>query len=324
MRENTPLMKILLSFALTLAALGTLTAGVVSENGRLRTAGNKIVGEHGKPVVVTGMSHFWSQWEGEFYTAETIDWLVSDWHVTLARAALGVHDGELGYQQQPAREIAKIKTVVEAAIANDIYVLIDWHDHHAENHIEDAEAFFAKMAKTYGHHPHVIYEIYNEPLKVSWSKTVKPYAERVIAAIRQHDPDNLIIVGTPYWSQRVDEAAADPINDPNVAYTLHFYAATHKADLRRRAQKALDAGIPLMVTEWGTVEASGDGEIDRESIAEWMAFMDKHHLSRAAWAVSNKAEGAGIVRPHIAKISEWSEQELTENGQFLRTLIRGE
>ena len=254
-------MKPALIFALCLATASTLLAGVVEKNGRLRTDGNRIVGDHGKPVAVHGMSHFWSQWEGEFYTAETVNWLVKDWHVTLTRAALGVHAGALGYQQQPAREIAKIKRVINAAIANDIYVIIDWHDHHAEDNVEGAVAFFSQMAKTYGAYPHIIYEIYNEPLKVSWSETVKPYAERVIAAIRKHDPDNLIVVGTPYWSQRVDEAAADPIHDINVAYVLHFYAATHKADLRARAQKALDMGVALMVTEWGTVEASGNGGI---------------------------------------------------------------
>ena len=244
------LMKPLLISVLCLASATTLLAGVVSKNGRLQTDGNQIVGDHGNPVAVHGMSHFWSQWEGVFYTAETVDWLVKDWHATLARAFLGVHDGELGYQQQPAREIAKIKRFVDAAIANDIYVLIDWHDHHAEDNIKDAVAFFSQMAKTYGDQPHIIYEIYNEPLKISWSKTVKPYAERVIAAIRRHDPDNLIVVGTPYWSQRVDEAAAHPIDDANIAHVLHFYAASHKADLRQRAQKALDMGWSPNGARW--------------------------------------------------------------------------
>ncbi len=318
-------MKRLLPTALGLLGLTiSLAAGVVTENGLLRAEGNRIVGTHGEPVAVAGMSHFWSQWEGEFYAAETVDWLVKDWKVTLARAALGVHDGELGYQQQPAAEIAKVRTVINAAIANDIYVLIDWHDHHAEDNVEDAVAFFSQMARLYGEQPHVIYEIYNEPLKVSWSKVVKPYAERVIAAIRAHDPDNLIIVGTPYWSQRVDEAAADPIDDPNVAYTLHFYAGTHKADLRERAQQALDAGVALMVTEWGTVNANGDGEIDHQSVAEWMEFLKENHLSHAAWAVSNKDEGAGIVKPQVTKISGWAEHELTANGRFLRNLLRAE
>jgi endoglucanase len=307
---------------LTLTSLSF--AGVVSDHGRLRTAGNRIVSEHGEPVALSGMSFFWSQWRGEFYTAETVDWLVKDWKITLARAALGVHDGPVGYQQQPAAEKAKIKRVIDAAIANDIYVLIDWHDHHAQNHVEDAVAFFSEMATTYGSTPHVIYEIYNEPRKVSWSGVIKPYAEKVIAAIRAHDPDNLIIVGTPKWSQRVDQAAADPLGDSNVAYTLHFYAGTHKAELRAIAQTALDAGLPLMVTEWGTMDLTGDGKIDPTSVAQWMAFMKANHLSHASWAVSNKDETAAILKPHVTKLSGWTDDDLTPNGRLLRTLLRGE
>jgi hypothetical protein len=55
------------------------------------------------------------------------------------------------------------------------------------------------MARTCGHHHNIIYEIYNEKLAVSW--IIKPYAEAVAGAIRAIDPDNLIIVGTPNWSQ---------------------------------------------------------------------------------------------------------------------------
>ena len=52
-------------------------------------------------------------------------------------------------------------------------------------------------------------------------------------------------------------AAQDPINDPNVAYALHFYARPHRNKLRQKARQALTAGIPRFVTEWGTVEVSG-------------------------------------------------------------------
>ncbi len=83
-------------------------------------------------------------------------------------------------------------------------------------------------------------------------------------------------------------------------------------------------GAPLMVIEWGTVEASGNGRIDYESIATWRAFMKKHHLTGATWAVSDKDESSGIIKPHVTKISGWTEDELTEHGNFMRSLLRGE
>ncbi|WP_221032663.1 glycoside hydrolase family 5 protein [Actomonas aquatica] len=298
------------------------TAPNVAHHGRLQVDGNRIVGAStGEPVSLAGLSLFWSQWEGEFYNPETVAWLKQDWHVTVIRSALGIaHDG---YLENPAPELAKIKTVIDAALAQDLYVIIDWHDHKAEEHTAAAVAFFTDMARTYGDHPNIIYEIYNEPLRVSWSKVVKPYAEEVIAAIRAHDPDNLIIVGTPYWSQRVDEATADPIDDPNLAYTLHFYAGTHKAELRKRAQTALDRGFALFVSEWGTVDANGDGEVDRKSVAAWMAFIRTHQLSHLNWSVANKDEGSAILRPEVDTLSGWTEADLTPSGQFIRYLVRG-
>lgn len=297
--------------------------GIVSEHGRLQVSGNRITGKHGRPVSLAGSSFFWSQWMGRFYTAETVAWLKRDWNATMVRAALGItrQDGYLG---EPEPNRARVTTVVDAAIANDLYVLIDWHDHQAHEHAGQAAAFFSDMARRYGHSPNVIYEIFNEPLAdASWERDVKPYAVQVIAAIRAHDPDNLIVVGTPAWSQRVDLAAADPIKDPNVAYALHFYAGTHKAELRAKAEEAIKLGAALMVTEWGVCNADGDGPIDEASVRDWMDFMRRHHLSHCNWAVSDKRESASILRPGASEKGGWSDAELTPAGFLARGLIRG-
>lgn len=217
------------------------------------------------PTGLAGNSYFWSNtgWGAErFYNADSVKWLKTDWKANIVRAAMGVEDPG-GYLQDKAGNMARVKAIVDAAIAEELYVIIGWHSHHAEDHQAEAVAFFTEMALTYGDDNNVIYEIYNEPLQVSWSNTVKPYAEAVIEAIRAVDPDNLIVVGTPTWSQDVDKAAADPITGhTNIAYALHFYAGTHKQWLRDRAEQAMNAGIAIMVTEWGSVNASGDGNID--------------------------------------------------------------
>jgi endoglucanase len=297
--------------------------GVVTAHGRLQTAGNRIVGADGQPVSLAGVSYGWSQWEAaRFYNAGVVDWLKQDWHASIIRAPLGVHEEE-GYLQHPARNLARVIRVVDAAIAADLYVIIDWHDHHAPDHTAQAVAFFADMARRYGQHPHVIYEIFNEPLaKVSWAQQVKPYAEKVIAAIRAIDPDNLIVVGTPNFSQNVDVAAADPIKDANVAYALHFYAGTHKQSLRTRATKALGLGAALFVTEWGTCDASGDGAVNEKSVGEWLAFLRENQLSHCNWAVYDKKETAAIVRRSASSKGHWLDGDLSPSGKFVRGLVR--
>lgn len=279
----------------------------------------------GQTKGLAGNSYFWSNegWGAErFYNADVVAWLKNDWQSNIVRAAMGVED-QGAYLQNPSANKERVKTVVDAAIAQDMYVIIDWHSHHAEDYQNQAIEFFTEMAQTYGQNNNVIYEIYNEPLQVSWSNTIKPYAEAVIAAIRAVDPDNLIVVGTPTWSQDVDQAAADPITAyDNIAYTLHFYAGTHKASLRDKAERAMDAGIALMVTEWGSVNASGDGAVDVAETNAWVNWMQQYNLTHLNWSINDKAEGASILNPGAASSGGWAASDLTQSGNLVRGIIR--
>src|SRR5688500_10168546 len=257
-----------------LAAVAAATTPVLADVAPLSVSGNQIRAG-GQPASFAGNSLFWSNtgWGGErYYNADVVRWLKSDWKSTLVRAAMGVEDSG-GYLQDRNGNLARVRAVVDAAIANDLYVIIDWHSHHAESYRNDAIAFFQEMARTYGTRNHVIYEIYNEPLQISWSGTIKPYAQAVINAIRAIDPDNLIVVGTPSWSQDVDVAAADRVSGSNIAYTLHFYAGTHGQYLRDKAQTALNRGAALFVTEWGSVSANGDCAVATGDTNIWMSFI---------------------------------------------------
>ena len=293
---------------------------VVEQHGLLRVVGNQVVGRDGIAVSLAGNSFFWSQWEGDWWNADCIEWLKKDWNMAIVRAAMGVEAG--GHLSHPQKHEALVENVVNAATASGLYVIIDWHDHHAERHEAAAIRFFEAMARKFGHQPNVIYEIYNEPIDVSWKDQVKPYAERVIAAIRAIDPDNLILVGSPHWSQDVDVAAADPIKAENIAYTLHFYAGTHKAKLRAKAEKALAAGVALVVSEWGTCNANGNGDVDAASTEEWMAFIQKWKLIHCNWAVSDKREAASIVVPGASTKGGWKSSDLTPSGVLVRKIIR--
>jgi len=215
-------------------------AAPVAVHGALSVSGNNIVNQNGDVVKFAGNSFFWSNntFGGlEYYTEGVVDWLQEDWGSTIVRASMGV-DESGGFLQFPLANEIRVRTVVDAAIANDMYVIIDWHSHHAEDFESDAISFFTEMAQTYGDNPHVIYEIYNEPITRDWSNTIKPYSEAVIAAIRAVDPDNLIIVGTGFFSQEVDVASQDPIvGFDNIAYTLHFYAGEPMANLSAKGHE---------------------------------------------------------------------------------------
>jgi endoglucanase len=310
--------------AMALAGCATASAAppgsAVARHGALSVAGGKIVGADGQPVTLRGMSLFWSQWAPQSYSAETVDWLARDWKVTAVRASIAA-EGNDGARQHFERELAKASTVIEAATRNGLYVVVDWHAHRP--YPDEAERFLAAIARRYGHLPNLVYEPFNEPLRdgVDWSRDVKPYHDQVIRAIRAIDPDNLIVVGSPSWSQDVDIAARDPLAGANIAYTLHYYAATHKDELRAKADAALDAGLALLVTEFGTVEATGNGPLDRESSEAWWRWAEAHDIGWLAWSIGDRDESSAALKPGTAP-SGWSDADLTESGRLLRERLR--
>ena len=294
---------------------------VVDLHGLLQVNGNSIVDKNGDAVSFAGNSFFWSNdnWGGErYYKPEVVSWLKEDWNTTIVRAAMGVEDPG-GYLDNKAANKNRVKTIVDAAIDEGLYVIIDWHSHHAEDNTNEAVLFFQEMADLYGEHDNVIYEVYNEPLDISWSNIIKPYAVSVITAIRAIDPDNLIVVGTPEWSQRIDLAAADPIiGFSNIAYTLHFYTIYHQQWLRDRANAALDDGIALFVTEWGSI---GYSLVDPEA-NKWMDWCFDNKISHCNWAVNDKEEEWSILVPGASTSGGWEYDDLTDAGKLARNIIQ--
>jgi endoglucanase len=294
----------------------------VEKHGQLRIQGNKMVDKNGNPVILRGMCLYWSQWKGQFYNAECVDWLINDWNCNVVRASMGVENG--GYLTNPSVEKAKIKAVIDACISLGIYVIVDWHEENAQKHVSQSVAFFEEIARDYGDTPNLIYEIFNEPLMVSWTSSIKPYADTVVSHIRAIDPDNIIVVGTPTWSQYVDEAATNPLSFNNIAYSLHFYAATaaHKQTLRDRAANALSKGAALFVTEFGTCESSGSGKLDSTETTTWLNFLEQNKISWCNWSIADLTETSAALNPGASGTGGWANSVLKPSGLFIRQKIR--
>ncbi len=310
------------SFSTLLAALFWLTtiqAQPVATHGPLKVEGTKLLDKNNQPVALHGMSFGWHNWWPRFYNAGAVSWLHKDWNCSVVRAAMGIEpDG--GYLKDSAGSVQKIKAVVEAAIKEGIYVIIDWHDHNI--HLQEAKEFFITMAQAYGTYPHVIYEIFNEPDHESWQE-VKTYSEEIIKVIRTIDPDNIILVGSPRWDQDIHLPAADPIKGyDNLMYTVHFYAATHKQWLRDRTEEALKKGLPIFISECAGMEASGDGPLDHTEWQQWIDWMDEKGLSWIVWSVSDKDETCSVLKKSAASDGGWKQSDLKESGIKAREYLR--
>jgi endoglucanase len=298
---------------------------VVTVHGQLHVDGTQLVDEHGDEVQLKGPSSMWLNWENNGYAQnpDGVKYLRDDWHASIIRAAMGI--SPLGaYLTNPDKAKAQVQAIVNLAIKLDIYVIIDWHDSAAETHQEQSVAFFTEMATKYGAYPNVIYETYNEPIKADWTTVIKPYHEAVIAAIRAVDPDNIIILGTPNWSQFVDVAAANPVNGTNLMYTLHFYSCTHTQWLRTRAESAYTGGLPIFVTEWGATNADGGttGSLCLEEAQNWHDWMNGHNISWTAWKLDDCTDLSCYFKPGTKPAGDWSDDDLNGHGPFVRDRMR--
>lgn len=292
----------------------------VELNGALRAEGNQMVGKNGLPPQLRGISLSWSLWQGKkYYNPEVVDWLVKDFHISLLRASMGVEPSG-GYLANREEQMRLMAIVIDKAISKGIYVLVDWHDHNAEKHLEESKAFFSLMAQKYSGVPNVIYEIFNEPARQNW-EMVKVYSVEVIKTIRQYDTKNIIVVGSPRWDQDVDVAAGDPIKGfDNLVYSFHFYASdpNHQEKLRAKAEAAMKLGLPLFVTEWGVGESNGNGEFNLEKTNRWVEWMERNRLSWVAWNVTDKNETTAIMLPGAPVAGGWKAEQLTECGRYLK------
>ncbi|MDY9917623.1 MAG: glycoside hydrolase family 5 protein [Proteiniphilum sp.] len=292
---------------------------IVAQNGRLQVIGTQLSNEKGEPVVLRGASLGWHNLWPRFYNKNAVQWLADDWKCTVVRAAMGL-EIEDNYRENPEFALQCITPVIESAIENGIYVIIDFHAHN--KYTEEAKTFFAGMAEKYGEYPNVIYEIWNEPDYFEWEE-VKTYSEEVIAVIRAIDPDNIILVGSPHWDQDLHLVAEDPIRDvSNIMYTMHFYAATHEAWLRDRTDEAIAKGIPVFVSECGGSEANGDGRLGIEEWKTYVDWMESRKISWVAWSVSDKNETCSMLLPRASADGNWTEDLLKPWGKLTRNSIR--
>lgn len=287
-------------------------ATVVGTHGQLHVDGASLKNSCDEYVQLKGVSSMWLNWEYDGYAINylAMQWMVENWNIQVFRAAMGV-DVQYGYLKGDTEKEnmrSQVTQIVDNAISLGIYVIIDWHSHNASDYQAEAVAFFTEMAQLYGEYPNVLYETWNEPLEADWETEVKPYHEAVTAAIRAVDPDNIILLGTPEWSQRVDYAIDSPVEGTNLMYTAHFYSCSHGSTIRDTVWNAFRNGVPIFVSEWGATHADGgtDGLVCEDEADEWMSLLnDTMYVSWVAWKLDAETDSSCLLKKDAPLTGEW-------------------
>lgn len=309
---------LLLFFVLTLALCTRQSEAKtpVEKWGQLRVSGANIVNAKGKKVQLKGVSTHGVAWFPQYINKSCFQ----------SFKKMGVNTIRLAFYSDPGSGYSKslygkLDAGIQYATELGMYVILDWHilnDGNPKTHQKQALSFFTRFSKKYGKQNNILYEICNEPNgNVTWKKQIKPYAKKVIKRIRQYDKKNIIVVGTPTWSQDVDVVAKSPLKEKNIAYSLHFYAATHKEWLQDKMKTAYKAGLPMLVTEFSICDASGNGSIDKKSATKWMKLLNKYKIGHVAWNISNKKETSALIKSSCKKTGGFTKKNLSTSGKWI-------
>ena len=296
------------------------------QHGALHVENGKLTDADGNIVQLYGMSTHGIAWFPQYINYDSFRTLRDDWNTNCIRLAM--YTAEYGgYCAGGDKEQLKqlVRDGVSYATELGMYVIVDWHilsDCDPNQNKDEAIAFFREMSEAFADNDNVLYEICNEPNSgTSWD-SIKSFAEEVIPVIREQKPDAVILVGTPTWSQEIDKAAASPLTFDNVMYTLHFYAGTHKDDLRNRLETCAQNNLPVFVSEFGMCDASGNGANDFDSTTKWLDLLNKYQISFCCWNLANKDESSSVFKAASTALSDWTDEDFNESGRWIRDYFR--
>ena len=308
----------------------------VSRYGKLKLVGLQLSSECGNPVQLRGISTHGPQWFENCYNANSVASIAKDWKSDIYRVAMYVEEG--GYVNNISKWKTWIDNMVDLAGAQGMYCMIDWHvlaDGDPNARIAEAKDFWEYMSKKHAGKKHVIYEICNEPNErfryganaqekdVNWP-LIKKYAETIIPIIRKNDPETIIIVGTPYWSNRPWRVVGNPLtgaNAYNTMYTYHFYSGTPQHVTNFDTVKTILNKIPIFATEWGISEESGTGTlglVEAQNFADALAGNNPTGIkvSHCIWSFADKDETSALLKPGSCNGGTWFNKSASGDKAF--------
>ncbi|MFB6161906.1 MAG: cellulase family glycosylhydrolase [Halococcoides sp.] len=191
----------------------------------------------------------------------------------------GAKPGAMGESDVRAYIEDHLRPVVDLCGEQGAYCIVDYHRHLDSQLLytndtlsEELHMFWEIMASEFAEDSHVLFEVYNEPIapypghntwgggvdvanedsqaaRETWD-TWKQAAQPWVDTIRENAPRNLILIGSPRWSQWTYWAPKNEFEGDNLAYTGHVYAHPNLRPLGEYFGTPAEE-VPVFMTEFG-------------------------------------------------------------------------
>ena len=202
-------------------------------------------------------AEFWAAFKDRYITEKDIAFIASTGANTIRlpfhyklftdEDYMGLSSGQDGF--------ARVDSVVKWAKNNSLYVILDMHDApggQTGDNIDDSYGYpwlmedetaqqkfceiWRNIADHYKNEPVILgYELINEPIATYFdnqdelNSRLQPLHKRAVAAIREVDPNHIILIGAPQWNSNF-APLTDTDYDPQLMFTCHRYGGDASAE----------------------------------------------------------------------------------------------
>lgn len=271
-----------------------VTENLVENKGKLRVDGPGILDSDGENVVLNGISTFGIQNCEGFFTPEVVKTLAEDWGCDVLRISLTGDKNIEGYLKDPEKYFDMVCKICDMCIEQGIYVIVDWdvaYVEEADENTDDAVDFFNRLSAIYSDSPNIIYEANNYPLFYEapeddadeetdeWEDVIKPFASKVITAVRENNPDSIVIVGMPDKGRDFNNVSESRLEFENIIYGCRIFSGSDKQEMRDRITTLLEYETCVLVTEWSFCTDDYKGGIFEKESDKWAEFMSENQIS---------------------------------------------
>ncbi len=253
----------------------------------------------------------------------------------------------------------RIKQVVDSALNNGLYAIINMHHHEAlyESPDQQKVRFLSQWKQIseffQGYPDSLLFEIMNEPHGNLTPEKWNAFYKEALDTIRIDNPERIVLIGTPEYGGLGGLSSLELPEDDNVILTVHYYNPfqfTHQGaewsgeqsqgwlgtewldteterDVMRQEfapLKAIEqqADIPVHIGEFGAYSKA-----DLDSRVRWTTFLSRYLEELGwSWAYWEFSAGFGIYNPSNKTILQpladaLLHNEMPEAGQYVGTPI---
>lgn len=175
--------------------------------------------------------------------------------------------------------LSRIKEVVDSALNNGLYAIINMHHHEAlfENPDDEKARFLAQwkqISEFFIAYPDsLLFEILNEPHGKLSAEKWNTFLADALNTIREDNPERVVLIGTAEYGGLAGLSKLQIPNDENIILTAHYY---NPFQFTHQGAEWSEGSNEWLGTEWTDTET--ERQVVKNEFAPLKAYEQQHNM----------------------------------------------